>query len=57
MTQFTKEIADMIAMLEHENRLVRARNERLQEELDTLQRKFDARNRIWQGLDDTGESD
>ena len=57
MTQFTQEVADMIAMLEHENRLIRARNERLEKELEELQRKFDVRNRIWQGLDNSGDND
>ena len=35
MTKFTEEVSDVIAMLEHENRLIRARNERLEKELAT----------------------
>ena len=37
MTNFTQEISDMIAMLEQENKLIRARNERLEKELEELQ--------------------
>lgn len=57
MPDFTEEVSAMIALLEQENRLMRARNERLEKELEELQRRYDARDRIWKGLNDTGESD
>ena len=36
MTKFTQEVSDVIAMLEQENRLIRARNERLEKEVEEL---------------------
>jgi cell division protein FtsB len=40
MIKFTEEVADVIAMLEQENRLIRARNERLEKEYDELEKQY-----------------
>ena len=40
MTQFTEEVASMIALLEQENKLIRARNERLEDEVFMLEREI-----------------
>lgn len=39
MTKFTQEVSDVIAMLEHENKLIRARNERLEKEVEQLEQQ------------------
>lgn len=38
---FTQEVMDVIATLEQENKMVRARNERLENEYKDLERKYD----------------
>ena len=40
MTNFTQEVADVIAMLEQENKLIRARNERLEKQYDELEKQY-----------------
>lgn len=40
MTKFTEEVADVIAMLEQENKLIRARNERLEKEYEELEKQY-----------------
>ena len=39
MTKFTQEVSDVIAMLEHENKLIRARNERREKEVEQLEQQ------------------
>lgn len=38
---FTQEVMDIIATLEQENKMIRARNERLENEYKDLERKYD----------------
>lgn len=38
---FTQEVMDVIATLEQENKMMRARNERLENEYNDLERKYD----------------
>lgn len=38
---FTQEVMDIIATLEQENKMVRARNERLENEYKDLERKYE----------------
>ena len=40
MNNFTQEVADVIAMLEQENKLIRARNERLEKEYHELEKQY-----------------
>ena len=40
MSNFTQEVADVIAMLEQENKLIRARNERLEKEYHELEKQY-----------------
>ena len=40
MNNFTQEVADVIAMLEQENKQIRARNERLEKEYDELEKQY-----------------
>ena len=44
MSLFTQEVMDIIATLEQENKQVRARNERLENEYNELERKYDILN-------------
>ena len=37
--KFTEEVSDVIAMLEQENKLIRARNERLEKEVAQLEER------------------
>ena len=60
MTKFTQEVSDVIAMLEQENRLIRARNERLEKEVEELTetiKKLEEENhaggRLWQMVRDS----
>jgi predicted nuclease with TOPRIM domain len=39
--RFTQEVSDIITMLEHENNLIRARNERLENEYYELEKRYD----------------
>ena len=55
--RYSDEVMGIIAFLEQENRFMRARNERLQQELENLRREYDASKRIWQGVRDTGDND
>lgn len=41
MTKFTQEVSDVISMLEQENKLIRARNERLENEYYELEKRYD----------------
>jgi phage shock protein A len=38
---FTQEVMDIIATLEQENKMIRARNERLENEYNDLERKYE----------------
>ena len=60
MTKFIQEVSDVIAMLEQENRLIRARNERLEKEVEELtetikklEKENHASGRLWQMVRDS----
>lgn len=55
--RYSDEVTGIIAFLEQENRLMRARNERLQQELENLQKEYDASKRIWQRVHNSGDND
>jgi uncharacterized coiled-coil DUF342 family protein len=41
LDKFTEEVSNIIALLEQENKLIRARNERLENEVFMLEREID----------------
>lgn len=60
MTKFTEEVANVISLLELENNLVRARNERLEKEVEQLQQQIAklqeekrASGRLWEMVRDS----
>ena len=60
MTKFTQEVSDVIAMLEQENKLIRARNERLEKEIQQLEERIGqlenekrASGRLWEMVRDS----
>ena len=60
MTKFTLEVSDVIAMIEQENRFIRARNERLEKEVEKLseivkklEKENHASGRLWQMVRDS----
>lgn len=56
-SRYSDEVSGIIAFLEQENQFIRARNERLEKELEELRKEYDASKRIWKRVHDTGSND